>query len=310
MSNPQLSIVSTLFNSASYIEEFYQRISNASRQIVGESFEVILVNDGSPDKSLEVAVNLSKRHGNIIIVDLSRNFGHHKAMMTGLSYAQGQQVFLIDVDLEEEPEYLISFAEKMDSDKCDTVYGVQEKRKGGIFERKSGEWFYRIFNFLSGLELPENIVTARLMTRRYVQALVAHQEREIMIAGLWHITGFDQQPIVIQKHSSSATSYNIRRKLSVFVNSITSFSNAPLKGIFYIGIVISLIAGLYTLYLVFNKIFLVNPLPGWTSVMASVWILGGLIISFMGVIGIYLAKIFSETKQRPYTIIRQIYGRE
>jgi len=306
----KLSTVATLYQSAQHIEEFCRRAGASARQLVDDDYEIVLVNDGSPDNSLELAVRLSESDRHVIVVDLSRNFGHHKAMMTGLAHARGERVFLIDSDLEEEPEWLLSFSEQMARDCCDVVYGVQERRKGGVFERWSGQWFYRFFYALTGMALPENIVTTRLMTRRYVDALLCHDEREVFMAGLWHITGFDQRPQTIKKHGTSETTYNLRRKMSLLVNSVTPFSNVPLIGIFYIGVAISLVAGAYTVYLLSYWMFFAKPLSGWTSVMASIWLLGGLVISFIGVVGIYLSKIFSETKRRPYTIVRQIYGRQ
>jgi putative glycosyltransferase len=306
----KLSIVATLYQSAAYIAEFHQRASAAARQLVGEDYEIVLVNDGSPDDSLGIAVKLTESDSHVVVVDLSRNFGHHKAMMTGLAHAKGQNVFLIDSDLEEDPEWLGTFADQMSNDRCDVVYGVQAQRKGGFIERWSGQWFYRFFKALTGLALPENIVTARLMSRRYVDALVRHEEREVFMAGLWHITGFIQRSQTIKKHGTSETTYTFRRKMSLLVNSVTSFSNAPLVGIFYIGVSISLIAISYIAYLTIHWMFLAKPLSGWTSVMASIWLLGGMIISFIGVVGIYLSKIFSETKRRPYTIVRQVYAKQ
>ncbi len=306
----KLSIVATLYQSAPYINEFYARASAAARQLAGEDFEIVLVNDGSPDNSLDLAIRLSEQDSHVVVVDLSRNFGHHKAMMTGLEYARGDLIFLIDSDLEEEPEWLLGFYEQMKQERCDVAYGVQERRKGNWFERWSGQWFYRFFRALTGLALPENVVTTRLMTRRYVDALLRHREREVFMAGLWHITGFDQRAQVIKKHSTSESTYTFRRKMSLLVNSVTSFSNAPLVSIFYIGISISLFALVYIAYLVTYWLFLAKPMSGWTSVMASIWLLGGMVISFIGVVGIYLSKIFSETKQRPYTIVRQIYARK
>ncbi|EMS77640.1 glycosyltransferase family 2 protein [Desulfotignum phosphitoxidans] len=306
----KLSIVSTLYQSAPYIEEFCSRAATAAREVAGEDYEIILVNDGSPDNSLEIAVSSTHSDPHIVVVDLSRNFGHHKAMMTGLSHSQGDFVFLIDSDLEEEPEWLLSFFTKMEKEKCDVIFGVQENRKGNLCERWSGSLFYLLFNRLTGLNLSKNIVTTRLMSQRYVQALIQHQERELMIAGLWHLTGFKQVSEIVKKHNSSKTSYTFHRKISLLVNSITAFSNVPLKGIFYTGFIISLFALIYVLYLIFNKIFLATPLSGWTSVMASVWLLGGLIISFVGIVGMYISKVFIETKQRPYTIIRDIYGKK
>ncbi len=306
----KLSIVTTMYQSSLYIKEFCDRAASAARKLVKDDFEIILVNDGSPDNSLEIAVNLTRTDTHLIVVDLSRNFGHHKAMMTGLAHAQGELIFLIDSDLEEEPEWLVFFSNKMKEETCDVVYGVQKDRKGFFFERWSGHLFYILFNKLTGLNLPKNIVTARLMSQRYVNSLIRHHEREIMIDGLWHLTGFKQIPEIIKKHKSSNTTYSFHRKVSLFVNAITSFSNTPLKGIFYTGLFISAVATTYTLYLIFNKLFLTNPLSGWTSVMASVWLLGGLIICFIGIIGVYLSKIFIEVKQRPYTIIRDIYGKK
>ncbi|MCX7106506.1 MAG: glycosyltransferase family 2 protein [Methylococcales bacterium] len=306
----KLSIVATLYQSAPYIAEFHQRASTAAKQLVGEDYEIVLVNDGSPDNSLDIAVQLTENDPHIIVIDLSRNFGHHKAMMTGLAHAKGERVFLLDSDLEEEPECLITFSEQMQHENCEVVYGVQEQRKGGWFERWSGQWFYSFFKAITGLALPKNIVTARLMTHRYVEALLRHEEREVFMAGLWHITGFDQRPQIIKKHSVSETTYTFQKKMSLLVNSVTSFSNAPLVGIFYIGLSISLLAIFYIIYLTTHWMFLTQPLSGWTSVMASIWLLGGMVISFIGVVGIYLSKIFSETKQRPYTIVRQIYAKQ
>lgn len=305
----KLSIVTTLYQSAPHIAVFHQRASAAARQLVGDDYEVVLVNDGSPDNSLDLAVQLAESDDHTIVVDLSRNFGHHKAMMTGLSHATGEKVFLIDSDLEEEPEWLLSFANALEAENCDVVFGVQQQRKGKGFERFTGQWFWWLFNFLTGLHIPENIATARLMSRRYVDALLTHREREVFMAGLWHITGFKQVPQTIQKHNIGATTYTLRRKMSLLVNAITSFSNAPLVSIFYLGLLISFTAIIYIAYLFFNWGLISKPLSGWTSVMASIWLLGGLIMSSVGIIGIYLSKIFSETKQRPYAIVRQVFRR-
>ncbi|WNV05378.1 glycosyltransferase family 2 protein [Candidatus Methylospira mobilis] len=304
----KLSIVATLYLSESGLSNFCRRAARAAAAWAGDDYEIILVNDGSPDNSLALAVQQAELDPHFIVVDLSRNFGHHKAMMTGLAQAQGEYIFLIDSDLEEEPEWLQGFAEHMAQSDCDVVYGVQQRRKGGWFERWSGLLFYRLFQSLTGLALPKDVVTARLMRRRYVDALVRHDEREVFIAGLWHITGFDQRPHAVIKHSSSATTYSLRHKLELLVNSVTAFSNAPLIAIFNIGLLISLCAAAYSAYLIIVWQFFARPLSGWTSVMASIWLLGGLIISFIGVIGIYLSRIYSETKRRPYTIIRQIHG--
>lgn len=136
--NTKLSIVSTLYQSASHINEFHQRVTTVAKLIADEDYEIILVNDGSPDESLNLSLSLAKDDPHLVVVDLSRNFGHHKAMMTGLIYSRGELVFLIDSDLEEQPEWLLQFYGEMKRLVSDVIYGVQTRRKGRIFERLSG----------------------------------------------------------------------------------------------------------------------------------------------------------------------------
>ena len=147
------------------------------------------------------------------------------------------------------------------------------------------------------------------MSRRYVSNLVQHKDHEIFIAGLWAITGFKQIPIKVNKLSKGNSSYNLVRKWSILVNSVTSFSNKPLIYIFYLGICISFLSGLAGLYLIGRRVFFQEFLAGWPSLVVSVWFLGGITIFCLGIIGIYLSRVFTETKQRPYTVIRQIYGK-
>jgi putative glycosyltransferase len=292
----KLSIVATLYRSAAYIAEFHLRASAAARQLAGDDYEIVLVNDGSPDDSVERAIRLSEADDHVVVVDLSRNFGHHKAMMAGLANARGDLVFLIDSDLEEEPEWLLDFSSAMNAQSSDVIYGVQQTRKGNLFERLSGEIYYSIFNWLSNIEHPRNIVTARLMTRRYVEALLTFQERELVISCLWVIAGFKQDSLPVKKHMTSASTYSWRQKISLAVNSITSFSEVPLRLIFQVGLFIFCGALLYSAFLVFHRLAYAQAVDGWTSVMVSIWLLGGLVISFIGIIGIYLSKIHGRTR--------------
>lgn len=305
----KLSIVTTLYRSSPYVREFHRRATAVAQELVGQDYEIIYVNDGSPDDSLAIATQLVQSDEHTIVVDLSRNFGHHRAMMTGLSHSKGDRVFLIDSDLEEAPEWLRLFYSEMDGT-CDVVYGIQNRRKGGTVEVALGWAFYRVFRLLTGINQPDNIVTARLMTRRYVNALISHQEREINIGGLWIITGFNQRALIVEKKSTSPTTYNFSRKLSHLVNAVTSFSSLPLVFIFYFGLVISAAAVAYMLYIVGRSISGSPPPPGYTSVLVSIWFFSGLIILFIGVVGIYISKIFIEVKRRPYSIVRQVYSHD
>lgn len=305
----RLSVVTTLYRSARYVDEFYERAAAAAGAITPE-YEIVFVNDGSPDDSLDRARALIDRDGRVRVVDLSRNFGHHRAMMIGLEHARGELIFLIDSDLEEEPELLGSFHRALAVNDVDVVYGVQVSRKGGFGERVSGRVFYRAFNLLANIELPRDVLVARLMTRRYVESLVAHRERELLIGGLWQITGYEQLPVEVTKHSTSETTYTLRQKLRLLTRGITAFSNRPLLMIAALGGLILGLAMVWMVYLLAVFLFVGRPPAGFTSILVSLWLLGGLIIFSIGVVAIYVSVIFTETKARPYAIVRAVYERD
>ncbi len=302
---PDLSIVSSLFNSEPFIRPFYERVKQILLPL-GLSYEILFVNDGSPDDSLAAAVSIQKEDPTVRVIDLSSNFGHHKAMMTGLMESRGEKVVLIDVDLEEPPELLIELLERQQTTGADVVYGVQIERKGRLFERISGALYYWAFNLLSTHSVPPNLCTLRLMTRRYVDALIQHKEREVCISGLWAVTGFSQVPFPFVKgFRGGKSSYTLPLRIHNFVNWITSFSNRPLFLIFYLGCFTLTLSCLAGCYLIIRHLFFGAYLSGWASLIVSLWFIGGSMMFGIGILGLYLAKIYSETKQRPYTIIRQ-----
>ncbi len=302
----KLSVVTSLYESAEHLTAFHERMGREAQRL-GLDYEMVYVNDGSPDASLDRALGIARDDPRVLVVDLSRNFGHHKAMMTGLAHARGDLVFLIDCDLEEDPELLSVFHVTMRDTKADVVYGVQERRKGGILERWGGEVFFRLFNLLTDDPLPMNLTTVRLMTRRYVDALLAHQERSMIIGALWVITGFAQVAVPVRKTARKRGSYTLLRRIEVFVDAVTSFSDRPLKLIFYLGFVVFLVSSLAATYLVVRRVFFGVLLAGWPSLIVSLWLLGGATLFSVGVVGIYLQKVFIETKQRPYTIVRAVH---
>lgn len=304
----RFSIVTTLYYSSPYIEEFYQRIKKCLEELTTD-YEIVFVNDGSPDDCLEKAVELHNQDKRVKVIDLSRNFGHHKAIMTGLSYAEGDLVFLIDVDLEEEPETLTLFYDELKKQNVDVIYGVQKNRKGGWFEQFSGAVYYKLFNLLTGYNAEANVLIARLMTKDYVKALASHEEHEFDIMGLWTLTGFKQSSVVVNKSDKGSTVYSLRRKISLFINTITAFSNRPLLGILFLGLFISFVAGIATCYFGLKHLF-IKDTEFWMFLISSVWLIGGLIIICLGIIGLYISKIHTETKRRPYTIIRRFYRGE
>jgi putative glycosyltransferase len=300
-----LSVVSTLYNSEPCIEQFCTRVSEAARSFGGE-YEIILVDDGSPDRSREMAIARSLADPHIRVIELSRNFGHHKAIMTGLAHARGELVFLIDSDLEEDPAWLGSFHDRMQRDGADVVYGVQSRRKGSLVERATGALYYATLNSMLEFPIPRNVITARLMTARYVSQLIRHRDREVCLAALWVMTGFRQVAITVEKKDRGASTYGIGKRLAIVVNAVTSFSNRPLVYIFYLGVFIMVTAAVAGAVLIWFVLFhgVGVGVAGWPSLVISVWFLGGMTIFCLGVIGMYLSKVFMETKDRPYTVIR------
>ena len=305
----ELSIVTTLYNSAPYIQEFCQRILEQAKRIT-ERFELILVNDGSPDESLDIVCALCESDYRIKVVDLSRNFGHHKAMMTGLAHASGQRVFLIDCDLEEQPELLAEFYKEFERSDSDVVYGVQQERSGSWFRKITGQISYTLINKLMSFPVPRNVCTVRLMSCRFVHSLLSCSEREVNIAGLWAYVGYRQTALPIEKQMKASSDYTLTKRFSVTIRWITGFSSIPLVMIAYLGGLILFLSTLWIAYLVAIRLFFGNPPNGYTSLIVSVWFLGGLILFSLGIVAIYLSVMFSEVKRRPFTIERAVYQKE
>lgn len=306
----KLSIVTTLYYSSPYIAEFCRRVSAVARELAGEDYEIILVNDGSPDDSLEMARNVLAQDSHLAIVDLSRNFGHHRAMMTGIAQAVGERVFVIDIDLEEKPELLAEFWQTMNESGADCVYGYQVKRKGKFFERWSGYAYYGFLNMMTAVKIPANALMAKLMTRRFVNSLLEYRERSVFFGGIMALTGYRQIGVPCVKGSKGTTTYTLGRKLDQAIDSITSFSARPLYYIFILGVAISIFSGVGIIWLLLKKIFYDNIFSGWISLMLTLCLGFGLIISILGILGLYLARIFDEVKNRPYTTIRGVYRKD
>lgn len=303
----RLSIVTTLYASAPYLGEFYRRITAAAEQIT-EDYELIFVNDGSPDQSLEVALNLAKGNARVVVADLSRNFGHHKAIRTGLSYASGERVFLIDCDLEEVPELLIEFNRRMDSGGADVVYGVQPARTGSLFRRWSGALYFWLVNALADTKIPRNFLLVRLMSRRYVGALLRYPERTFVFSCLSMLTGFAQQSVPVTRINKATTVYSYPRLARVLVDTIVCSGSRPLLLGALVGATAVAIGGASILLFPFAKGTGGEHSAGWILALVSVWLAGGLSALAAGSVGRRLAALLDEVRKRPLTTVRGYYG--
>jgi putative glycosyltransferase len=308
--NPRITIVTTLYYSESFVDSFYNRIKQSVEKITNE-YEIIFVNDGSPDYSKNKVLQLNQQNPRIILIDLSRNFGHHQAILTGLQFSAGDYVFLIDSDLEEDPELLELFwNEMLKNDEADVIFGRQIKRKGGFVEMITGSIFYKILNSLTKIKYPSNTLTARLMKRNYVDAVLMFKEKALDVWSIFALVGFNQISIPVVKKSKGTSTYTFGKKLSMGVEIITSLSHRPLYVIFFIGALWLCLSSINILLILVNKWIYKTETEGWASIMASIWLIGGVIIFLLGLIGIYLSKVFLETKNRPTTIVRKVYKNE
>jgi putative glycosyltransferase len=306
----KISIVAPLYRSAPYIEALHGRCVDSIHAIGSDDYEIIFVNDGSPDEGVEIAKRIAVDDPGVVVVDLARNYGQHRAIMVGLEHATGDFVFVLDSDLEDEPEWLIRFHEEMTRTGCDVVYGVQVHKKRGALYRFGRNAFFRTMRVLSGATFRENMVNARLMKRRFVDAVLQFREREIFIDGIWEMCGFTQLPLSVVKHDTSPTNYTFARLAAMAINGITSFSTRPLIAIAALGVAACLLAFGYTAHIVLRQAIYGIPVEGWPSLMAAVLSIGGLTILCNGIMAIYIAMIFSEVKQRPLAVVKDVYRSE
>jgi putative glycosyltransferase len=305
---PAWSIVSTMYRSRAFLESFLAECLDALRRLGCDDFEIILVNDGSPDDSLAFALSRCRDIPQLVVVDLSRNFGHHHAMQAGLRVARGERVFLVDCDLEVPPAVLVDMAAKLAESGADLVYGYQEVRKGKWFEQISGGAFWRGFNLLSDTKVPENLVTERVMTRRFVDALLSLGDYNLFLGGMMSWTGFLQIGLSVgKKQREGPSTYTLLKRLQLMVNAVSSFSSRPLVWLFNVGVVITALSFSYAIYLVIRKAFFGDALLGFTSMMAMMAMSLGILTTGLGLVGIYLGKVFNQVQNRPTYIIRDIH---
>ncbi|WP_375227374.1 glycosyltransferase family 2 protein [Roseobacter sp. S98] len=302
---PGLSIVTTAFRSASTIDVFVKRALAAAEE-AGFDAEVIIVDDGSPDASATLVRDIVGKQPRVRLIKLSRNFGHHKAMLAGLQHAKREFVFLIDSDLEEDPRLLVPMVAQMREMSVDCLYGVQKQRKGGRIERISGEMFYKLFGALSEVELPRNVSTIRLMTQRYVASLLAFRDKNPVFVPLSILAGYPQASFTFEKSGSSETTYSLSKRVSLMFLAITSFSSRPLLLMFYISLVLAFVGLTYGIYVVALGMSGV-PRDGWSSLMAVVVFFFSLNAVFTGLIGLYVKQILEEVKDRPVSVVQEVY---
>jgi polyisoprenyl-phosphate glycosyltransferase len=302
----QLSIVVPCYNEDEVIPELYQRITKVCKDLEIK-YELILVNDGSTDRTWILISELSSNDSNVLGVSLSRNYGHQIALTAGLSISIGERILIIDADLQDPPELLPEMMRLMDEG-ADLVYGERAERQGETWLKKfSAALFYRLLNLLSDINIPQDTGDFRLINRRVLEVLNAMPERHRFIRGMVSWAGFKQVALTYEREARFAgeTKYPFKKMLRFAIDAITSFSVRPLKIASFLGILFGMLGfgGLtYTMVSWISG----RTVPGWTSVIATIMILGSIQLFVIGIFGEYLGRLYVETKRRPLFIIDRI----
>jgi glycosyltransferase involved in cell wall biosynthesis len=309
--NLELSVVVPMFNEERNIEHFFEVLLDVMDSLE-ITYEIICINDGSIDQTLERLLSYHNDNSRIKIINLSRNFGKEAALTAGLRYASGKAVVPIDADLQDPPELIKTFIEEWRKG-VDVVYAVRTKRHGDSFAKRfTANMFYSVINFFSKTPIPKNTGDFRIMDRRVVEVINRLPERTRFMKGLFAWVGFKQVAVYYDREPRYAgkTKWNYWKLWNYALDGITVFSTSALKFWSYLGMVISLLAFLYGGYLVSRTLIYGMDVPGYASIMVSILFLGGLQLVSLGIIGEYLGRVYSEVKKRPLYIVSEVYGIE
>jgi len=304
---PRLSVVVPCFDEEESLAELYRRVSVVCRETVGDDWELVLVNDGSRDRTWPMMTALAADDGRVVAVDLSRNHGHQLALSAGLALARGDRVLVLDADLQDPPELLGAMMRTMD-DGADVVYGQRRRRDGETaFKRATAAGFYRLLNRLVDVQIPPDTGDFRLMSRRVVDALTAMPESHRYVRGLVSWLGFHQVALPYDRHERFAgrTKYPLRRMLGFAVDAVTSFSTVPLRIASILGLGCAALALVLLAYAVASWA-VGDAVPGWTSVIGVVLVLGSIQLVVAGIMGEYLGRLYLESKRRPLFVVREV----
>ena len=303
--NILLSVVVPAYNEEEVLPEFHKRISNVLDSMAVNA-EIIYVNDGSTDKSLEIMQDIQEKDHSAAIVDLSRNFGKEIALTAGLDHASGDAVVVIDADLQDPPE-LIPQLVKHWKEGYDVVYAKRIDRDGEtVIKKVTAYVFYRLIQKVSRVKIPEDTGDFRLLSRRAVNSLNQLREHHRFMKGLYAWIGYPQKAVPYQRDRRYAgqTKWNYWKLWNFALEGITSFSIAPLKLATYLGLITALSAFIYALFIVFKTLIYGEPVRGYPSLMVAILFFGGTQLFFTGVLGEYLGRMFNESKRRPLYFLK------
>lgn len=305
MNKIELSIVIPVYKCSSCLKMLYKEINDNLKDI-SNNFEIILVNDSSPDNSWEVVLELSKSDKRVKGINLSKNFGQHYAITAGLDYAQGDWVVVMDCDLQDLPSEIPNLYRKV-KEGYDFVLAKRKNRKDNYLKKLSSKLFSKVFQYFTETEYDNTVANFGIYSKNVIENVLKFREQNRSFPLFVKLVGFKYTKIFVEhgKRYSGKTSYNFKKLMKFASDSIISHSNKPLKVSIFIGFLMSFISLFFAGYLVYRYLFFSIPVAGWTSVIVSIYFVGGLLFANMGILGLYIGKIFNETKNRPLYIIKE-----
>lgn len=309
------SIVVPIYNDGALAEAFSIEYEKEFKLFLGkehieEDTELIFVNDGSKNNSIDYLVKLSAEKKFVKVIDLSRNFGQHIALSCGYNHAKGDYVGMLNVDMQEPPSEIPKLLRFIKENKFDIVYGLADKRKTSFVNRITSKSFAFVLNYLTKSKMPLNVTTLRIMNRKFVDAYNALSEKSRYIPGLETWLGFKHgyMPVVHKEREVGVSSYNFRKRMAMAMESIISFSDYPLRLIVGFGCIVALIGFLLTIFLLISKLFLINIQAGYTTTVSLITFLGGIQIMVIGLASLYIGRILKEVQNRPLYIINETFN--
>ena len=302
-----VTILVPAYNEQEVLHLLYDRLEKLMNENTNYDFEVLLVNDGSKDKTFEIMQELREKDKRFCYLNLSRNFGKETAMIAGLDYCKGDAVVIIDADLQDPPE-LIPEMIKYWEEGYDDVYAKRKSREGETWLKKfTSKMYYRVLQGFTRIVIQKDTGDFRLLDRRCVEALKSMRENQRYTKGLFSIIGYNKKEILYDRDPRAAgqTKWNYGKLIDLSIDGITSFTTSPLRWAALIGCGVSVIGFVYMLYIIIKTIVTGIDVPGYASLMVVILFLGGIQLIFLGIIGEYLGRTFNESKHRPLYFIER-----
>lgn len=306
--NPYITIVTPVYKCEACLVELYKRLKTVLTPMASD-FEIIMVNDNSPDNSWNVIQRLVTLDTRVKGIHLSRNFGQHHAITAGMDYAQGDWVVVMDCDLQDQPEEIPKLYKKA-QEGYDVVFGRRIQRQDRFMKKWSSKMFYKVFDYFTETKSDTTIANFSICSKKVVDNFnnLREQNRSFPFFVQW--MGFRSTSVDIEhaERYAGKSSYNLGKLMNLAIDGVVSQSNKPLRLSIKFGFLVSLGSLLYGLYLMYRYFFLFQPVSGWTSVMVSIYFIGGLVFANFGILGLYIGKVFDEVKDRPLYIVQEAIG--